>query len=60
MGVDALVTYNFHLTRENRSMPFSGRLFNKLLYFVYGTKDVLEHECKDLQQVLELEMDGQV
>ena len=46
IGVDALVTYNFHHTRENANLPFSGRLFNKLLYFLYGTKDVLERECK--------------
>ena len=39
IGVDALVTYNFHKTRENsKHIPFSGRLFNKLLYFVYGEK----------------------
>ena len=46
IGVDALVTYSFHRTRENKNVPFSGRLFNKLLYFIYGTKDVLERECK--------------
>jgi len=46
VGVDALVTYNFHRTRENARIPFSGRLYNKLLYFIYGTKDVLERECK--------------
>lgn len=42
IGVDALVTYNFHKTRENKSIPFSGRIFNKLIYFFFGTKDVLE------------------
>ncbi len=46
VGVDALVTYNFHRAREERRMPFSGRIFNKILFFVYGTKDVLERECK--------------
>eukprot|EP00095_Tigriopus_kingsejongensis_P001109 maker-scaffold622_size123092-snap-gene-0.19 protein:Tk01109 transcript:maker-scaffold622_size123092-snap-gene-0.19-mRNA-1 annotation:"diacylglycerol kinase epsilon" len=59
IGVDALVTFNFHQTRESKRVPFSGRLFNKLLYFIYGTKDVLERECKDLDKILELEMDGQ-
>ncbi|XP_059098066.1 diacylglycerol kinase epsilon-like [Tigriopus californicus] len=65
IGVDALVTYNFHNARDSKSSsshnnsPFSGRLYNKLLYFIYGTKDVLERECKDLDQILELEMDGQ-
>ena len=62
IGVDALVTYNFHRTRENKSLVpslLSGRLFNKTLYFLYGTKDVVERECKDLDQVVELEMDGE-
>lgn len=93
IGVDALVTYNFHTARDANHgssskfiSPFSGRLYNKLLYFIYGnlwstkqfweekkiiffflhscltkkgTKDVLERECKDLDQILELELDGQ-
>ena len=60
VGVDALVTYNFHKARENASglWGVSGRLFNKLLYFVYGTKDVLERECQNLDRVLEVELDG--
>ncbi|TRY80799.1 hypothetical protein TCAL_12039 [Tigriopus californicus] len=44
IGVDALVTYNFHNARDSKSS---------------STKDVLERECKDLDQILELEMDGQ-
>ena len=60
IGVDALVTYNFHKARENASGAWglSGRLFNKLLYFVYGTKDVLERECQDLDRLLEVKLDG--
>ena len=60
IGVDALVTYNFHKARENASGAWglSGRLFNKLLYFVYGTKDVLERECQDLDRFLEVKLDG--
>ena len=60
IGVDALVTYNFHKARENASGAWglSGRLFNKLLYFVYGTKDVLERECGDLDRILEVRLDG--
>lgn len=30
-----------------------------MLYFIYGTKDVLERECKDLDQILELYLDGE-
>lgn len=31
----------------------------QMIYFTFGTKDVLEHECKDLDQRLDLFMDGQ-
>ena len=51
IGVDALVTYNFHKARESPFYFMSSRLINKLLYFTYGTKDVLERECKDLDKV---------
>ncbi|CAL4068906.1 unnamed protein product, partial [Meganyctiphanes norvegica] len=56
-GVDALVTLNFHKARQSPFYIFSNRTINKLLYFSFGTKDVLEHECKDLDQKLELFMD---
>lgn len=32
---------------------------HQMIYFTFGTKDVLERECKDLDQCLELFMDGQ-
>lgn len=51
IGVDALVTYNFHKARESPFYLLSSRFINKLIYFSYGTKDVLERECKDLDQV---------
>ena len=53
IGVDALVTYNFHKARESPFYFMSSRLINKLIYFSYGTKDVLERECKDLDKVSE-------
>ena len=30
----------------------------QLIYFTFGTKDVIEHECKDLDQRLVVVMDG--
>ena len=54
IGVDALVTYNFHKARESPFYFMSSRLINKLIYFSYGTKDVLERECKDLDKVCDL------
>jgi diacylglycerol kinase (ATP) len=53
IGVDALVTLNFHRHRQSRPMLFGSRIINKLWYFTYGTKDVLERECKDLQTKLQ-------
>ena len=54
IGVDALVTYNFHKARESPFYFMSSRLINKLIYFSYGTKDVLERECKDLDKVCKI------
>jgi len=36
----------------------SSRIINKLIYFSYGTKDVLERQCQNLNSKLELHMDG--
>ncbi|XP_055877944.1 diacylglycerol kinase epsilon-like isoform X1 [Biomphalaria glabrata] len=57
-GVDALVTLNFHRQRESWPAVFTHRLINKVCYFTYGTKDVLERECKDLHKKLKVELDG--
>uniref|UniRef100_A0A0P4WH02 Diacylglycerol kinase n=1 Tax=Scylla olivacea TaxID=85551 RepID=A0A0P4WH02_SCYOL len=58
VGVDALVTLNFHRARQSPFYICSNRFINKMIYFTFGTKDVLERECKDLDQRLELFMDG--
>ncbi|KAG1650866.1 Diacylglycerol kinase epsilon [Nymphon striatum] len=58
IGVDALVSLNFHKTRESKFYLFSSRLLNKFLYLSYGTKDLLERECKDLHKKVDLELDG--
>ena len=58
IGVDALVTYNFHKARESPFYLISSRIINKLIYFSYGTKDVLERQCQNLHKKLELYMDG--
>lgn len=58
IGVDALVTLNFHKHRESSPVLFGSRLINKFWYFTYGTKDVLERECKNLHQKIKLELDG--
>ncbi|CAL1543259.1 unnamed protein product [Lymnaea stagnalis] len=58
VGVDALVTLNFHKQRESWPAFFAHRFINKFCYFTYGTKDVLERECKDLHKKLKLELDN--
>ena len=58
IGVDALVTYNFHKARESPLYLIPSRIVNKLIYFSYGTKDVLERACKNLDTVIEVYMDG--
>jgi len=58
VGVDALVTHNFHKARESPFYLFSSRIINKLIYFSYGTKDVLERQCQNLNNKLSLYMDG--
>ncbi|KAK3867884.1 hypothetical protein Pcinc_026681 [Petrolisthes cinctipes] len=58
VGVDALVTLNFHRARQSPFYIFSHRQINKLVYFTYGTKDVLERECNALEERLEVYMDG--
>lgn len=57
-GVDALVTFNFHRRRYTVPRVMSGRLMNKLLFFTYGTKDVLERACRNLHNIVELRLDG--
>lgn len=58
IGVDACVTLNMHNSRQNLPREMSSRLLTKMLFFTYGTKDVLEHACKDLHQKVELYLDG--
>lgn len=58
LGVDALVTLNFHRKREQIPRFFASRYMNKLLYFTYGTMDVLERACQNLNEKLSLECDG--
>ncbi|XP_067128427.1 diacylglycerol kinase epsilon isoform X2 [Centruroides vittatus] len=58
VGVDALVALNFHKTRESKLYFYGSRLLNKFLYMSYGTKDLLERECKNLHQKLDLQLDG--
>uniref|UniRef100_A0A8C9YLU4 Diacylglycerol kinase n=1 Tax=Sander lucioperca TaxID=283035 RepID=A0A8C9YLU4_SANLU len=59
VGPDALMALNFHAHREKTPSFFSSRIINKTVYFLYGTKDCLVQECKDLDKRIELELDGE-
>ncbi|XP_054283821.1 diacylglycerol kinase epsilon-like [Macrosteles quadrilineatus] len=58
IGVDAQVTLDFHTTRESPFYLFSSRVFNKLLYLLFGTQQCVERRCQDLENKLELYLDG--
>ncbi|EDO48435.1 predicted protein [Nematostella vectensis] len=57
VGCDAKVVLNFHRHRESQPTLFTSRLFNKAMYGVYGARDVLQQECKNLHEMVELELD---
>ncbi|XP_022185796.2 diacylglycerol kinase epsilon isoform X2 [Nilaparvata lugens] len=58
VGVDAQVTLDFHRTRHSPFYIVSSRLFNKVLYLLFGTQQVMERSCQDLDQRIELYLDG--
>lgn len=60
IGVDALVTYNFHKTRESRFYLLSSRLFNKMIYFGYGTQQIIQRDCEGLHDNLDLYIDDKL
>ncbi|CDW53936.1 JAB and DAGK acc and C1 1 and DAGK cat domain con taining protein [Trichuris trichiura] len=60
IGVDAQVTLNFHRKRNSIPRLLSGRFINKMLFFVYGTKEVFEHRCRNLNSSVELRLDGRL
>ncbi|XP_061686638.1 diacylglycerol kinase epsilon [Syngnathoides biaculeatus] len=59
VGPDALMALNFHTHREKTPSFFTSRIINKAVYFLYGTRDCLVQECKDLDKRIELELDGE-
>ncbi|CAD7076868.1 unnamed protein product [Hermetia illucens] len=58
VGVDAQVTLNFHKTRDSRFYVLSSRLFNKILYFCFGTHQIMQPECEGLEKRIELYLDN--
>ncbi|KAG5878011.1 hypothetical protein JTB14_025466 [Gonioctena quinquepunctata] len=58
IGVDAQVALNFHKTRDSIFYVYGSRLFNKLLYLCFGTQQVVTADCKNLEQRLNIYLDG--
>ncbi|XP_066258337.1 diacylglycerol kinase epsilon [Euwallacea similis] len=58
VGVDAQVALSFHKTRDSIFYVYGSRLFNKLLYLCFGTQQVVTADCKNLEQRLDLYLDG--
>ncbi|KAL1116076.1 hypothetical protein AAG570_005571, partial [Ranatra chinensis] len=57
VGVDAQVALNFHRTRQSPFYIVGSRIFNKMLYLLFGTQQVMERGCRNLEQRLELYLD---
>lgn len=57
VGVDALVTLNFHKARASAFYLIKSKIMNKFLYFIYGSKEVFWQKCDGLHKELELYLD---
>lgn len=57
VGCDALVSLSFHTQRQNKPNMFFNRSLNKFFYAAFGAKDVIEQQCSNLDQSLELWLD---
>lgn len=61
IGVDAKITWNFHLAREANPENFTSRGMNKFKYFTQGVSSIIDGGCKGLAQAIEfLEVDGHI
>jgi hypothetical protein len=61
IGVDAKITWNFHLAREANPENFTSRAMNKFKYFTQGVSSIIEGGCRELAQAIEfVEIDGRI
>lgn len=58
VGVDALVTLNFHKARESILYVVKSKIVNKFMYFIYGSHQVFFQACDRLHDNLEVYLDG--
>lgn len=61
IGVDAKITWNFHLAREAHPENFTSRGMNKFKYFTQGVSSIIDGGCRNLAQAIEfVEVDGRI
>jgi diacylglycerol kinase (ATP) len=58
VGVDALVTLNFHKARASAFYIVKSKIINKFMYFLYGTQQVLIQDCDHLDEKIDIFIDG--
>ncbi|ODN01907.1 Diacylglycerol kinase delta [Orchesella cincta] len=58
IGIDAKITLDFHLKREEHPEKCRSRTRNFMWYGVLGGKEFLQKSCKNLEQRVQLECDG--
>ena len=58
IGVDAQAALRFHRTRNVRPHLFFSAFTNKILYGLFGFRDVVEHSCAGLHQHVHVIADG--
>lgn len=58
IGIDAKITLDFHLKREEHPEKCRSRTRNFVWYGVLGGKEFLQKSCKNLEQKVQLECDG--
>jgi len=58
IGIDAKITLDFHMKREEHPEKCRSRTRNFVWYGVLGGKEFLNKSCKNLEQKVQLECDG--
>ena len=60
IGIDAKITLDFHMKREEHPEKCRSRTKNFMWYGVLGSKEYLQQTCKNLEQRVQLECDGKI
>ncbi len=58
IGLDAKLSLEFHMTREEHPEKCRSRMRNHMLYGILGSKELIQRTFKNLEQKVLLECDG--